>query len=182
MGVIFKALIPPAHALLICLERGLVEEIWAPIDDFPDYAVSNYGQVRNIRLDHILKPRYNSYGYARVMLRRDGLSYDCLVHRLVAEAFITGYHEAAQVRHYDEDNGNNFVNNLRFRRGVRMGQYRKEHPPVETRRVRVAETNQIFRTAGDAAEALGTDPSSIYKVLRGERRSHLGYTFEYYYG
>ena len=153
------------------------EEIWAPIEGFPDYAISSYGRVKNIKLDRLLNPHHNSYGYHRVSLRRDGQTFDKLVHRLVAGAFMGGFHTTYRVRHVN-DNANNNVFNLRLERDRGMGQFKKKHPPVRVRRLRVVELDMVFATVLNCARHLKTHPSSIYKVLRGERETHLGYRFE----
>lgn len=157
----------------------MTEEVWAPIKGFPDYAVSNLGNVKSLRFDKLLTPRPNSYGNLRVVLYRDKEAHDVYVSRLVAAAFTTGFIPLVRVRHHDEDKSNNYVNNLRFA-GKGLGQLVKEHPKPVHRRIRIVETQQVFRTVESLARHLGgNDTSSIYRVLRGERRSHKGYTFEF---
>lgn len=148
------------------------------IKEFPDYAVSNLGNVMSLRYDRILTPRPNSYGHHRVVLYRDRVPHDVYVHHLVAAAFTTGYEPGMQVRHRDDDRGNNEVSNLRFpARG--LGQLVRNPPEARARRVSIIGMNLTFRSVEDCAAYIGGDPSSIYRVLRGERLSHKGYTFEY---
>lgn len=156
-----------------------VEETWALIQGFPDYAVSNYGQVKSLRFDRILKARVNSYGLHRVVLYRNKEPYDFYVHRLVAAAFIDGYIPELQVRHRDDDGSNNNVYNLRFRQGQRMGQLIKNPPQATMRRIMIVENGKVFRTVAECADYIGGHPSSIYRVIRGERPHHLGYTFRF---
>lgn len=156
------------------------EETWAEVADFPDYAVSTHGRVMNVHTNVVLRPRNNSYGYTRVGLRKDGKTHDVYVHHLVAKAFIAGYRPGVQIRHAD-DNSNNHVNNLRFRRGVRLGTRTKNPPRARTRRVRIVETGMVFLSVESCARYIMGDVSSIYRVLRGERHSHKGFTFEYQY-
>lgn len=158
----------------------MTEEVWAAVDDFPDYAVSTHGRVINLRTNKTLKARPNFYGYTHVALRRDGRSFEVYVHHLVAKAFITGYREGVQIRH-EEDNGDNHVNNLRFRRGARMGTVNKRPARAVSRRVKIIETGDIFLTVENLARYIEGDASSVYRVLRGERVSHKGLTFEYLY-
>lgn len=157
------------------------DEVWSEISGFPNYAVSTHGRVKNLRTNTLLRPRNNSYGYMRVGLRRDGVTHDIYVHQLVAQAFITGYRQGVQVRHADDDGGNNHVTNLRFRKGARLGTLARNPPKAIVRRVRIIENGMIFRTVDDCAKYLGGDPSSIYRVLRGDRVSHKGYTFEFHF-
>jgi hypothetical protein len=155
------------------------EERWAQIEGFPDYAVSSHGRVLSLRYNQELKPRPNSYGGLRVVLYRDKERFDCYVHHLVAAAFITEYSPGTQVRHRDDNKNNNNVYNLRFPLGRRMGTLVRNPPNPAIRRLRIVESGLTFRTVEDCARYIGGDPSSIYRVLRGDRLSHKGYTFEY---
>lgn len=156
------------------------DEVWAAVEGFPDYAVSTHGRVMNLRTNTILRGRTNSYGYSRVGLRRDGRTYDIYVHHLVAKAFITGYKEGVSIKHVG-DNGDNAVGNLRFRRNARMGTLVKRPVRAKSRRVKILETGMVFLTVENCAKYIDGDASSIYRVLRGERSSHKGLTFEYQY-
>jgi hypothetical protein len=159
----------------------MIDEQWAAIEGYPDYAISNYGHVKSLRSDRILKPRENSYGLQRVVLYKDREPHDFYVHHLVAAAFLDEYQPGMQVRHRNEQKkSDNNVYNLRFRYGHRMGQLVKHPtPPGQIRRVMIIETQMIFKTVSDCANYIGGSPSSIYRVLRGDRPSHLGYTFQY---
>lgn len=157
----------------------MTEEQWAQIDGFPDYAVSSKGRIKSLRYDQILTPRPGSYGQNRVALYRDNVRHDFYVHHLVASAFTTGWQPGTQIRHHDGNNGNDDVYNLRFPQGVRMGQLVKNPPHPVARNIRIVGTAHVFRTVEDCARFLEGDPSSIYRVLRGERLSHKGHQFEY---
>lgn len=155
------------------------EERWAAIEGYPDYAVSSHGRVKSVRYDRFLKPRENSYGLQRVVLYKDREPHDFYVHHLVAAAFIDGYEEGLRVFPRDGDRSNNDVYNLRFREGQRMGQLVKNPPQAQLRRVMVVELEKIFPSVQACADFIGGHASSIYRVLRNERPSHLGYTFQY---
>ena len=158
----------------------MIEEQWAAIEGYPDYAVSNLGNVRSLRSDRILKPRENSYGHQRVVLYKDREPHDFYVHHLVAAAFLVEYKPGMSVHHGNAPKNINDVYNLRFKQGQRMGQLVKNPaPPGRIRRILVVETGMIFATVLDCANYIGGHPSSIYRVLREERPSHLGYTFRY---
>lgn len=158
-----------------------LDEIWAPIEGFPDYAVSNFGEVANLKYDRKLKPRIDSYRHCRVVLYNGRIKLDVSVHHLVAQAFLGRWRPGVKIKHIDEDNTNNHVLNLEFLAADRgLGVYRKNHPQVTRRRVRVVETNEVFRNVSDMARRYGTTTSAIYKVLRGERQSHKGLTFTFY--
>ena len=44
-------------------------EIWKTITDYPNYQVSNYGNVKNIRFNRILKCTITPYGYDKIKLK-----------------------------------------------------------------------------------------------------------------
>lgn len=157
----------------------MTEEVWAQIPDFPDYAISDLGNVKNLKFDRPLHPRENSYGSQRVVLMRDGERHELYVHHIVAAVFVTGYVPGTRIKHRDDNNSNNDVTNFRFTNGRGLGQRAKNLIPPTYRRVRIVETGEVFRTVENCARHLGGDPSSIYRVLRGDRLSHKGYTFEY---
>lgn len=104
---------------------GNLAEEWRIIKGFPDYAVSNHGRVRretvakvhNTYPGRILKQRLRKEGYFSVSVSniKTRKSKSFLVHVLVALEFIgdrpTPDH---QVAHWDGDEGNNFVDNLRW--------------------------------------------------------------------
>ena len=81
------------------------------------YQVSNLGRVKSLgnnktRKERILKQGKNKAGYLQVGLCKDGKSERFLVHRLVAEAFISNPTDLPQVGHLDENPSNNQVKNL----------------------------------------------------------------------
>jgi hypothetical protein len=92
------------------------EEIWKVIPSFPDYAVSNLGQIKrltkasNTYPGKILKQSVATNGYLYV-------SPSCMkrmVHCLVAEAFIGERPSGYVINHKDFDITNNKVENLEY--------------------------------------------------------------------
>lgn len=63
-------------------------EIWAPIEGFPQYSVSDQGRVRNDRTDRRLVKFRTGGDHWHVGLMRDGTQHNRAVSRLVAEAFL----------------------------------------------------------------------------------------------
>lgn len=156
-----------------------MEEIWVEVEGYPTYAVSNLGRVVNLTRDALLNPRPNGAGYLRVTLSNDEVSKDYYIHRLVAQAFNSGYNPRHQVIHWNEDLLDNRSDNLRMKRrpARRLPEASRK---IIGRRVVVVETGTVFRTARECANGIGGDYSSVYAVLRGERQSHMGHTFKYY--
>ena len=158
------------------------EEQWAEIEGFPNYAISNKGRVINLKRNQYLSPRVNSYGKLRVVLYREGERFDLYVHRLLARAFLTAYEEGTFVYHNDKDGQNNIPENLVLPSGHKRGLLKSHPSDPGSRWVIINEAGERFRNVGALAQFLRTDPTCIFRVLRGERRSHLGYTFEFQEG
>ncbi len=93
-------------------------EVWKDIIDFPNYQVSNLGNVKNKSTLRILKPieRHCSLTYTcfGVSLKKDNKQATKLIHRLVAETFIPKIEGKNVVDHIDGDSCNNNVSNLRW--------------------------------------------------------------------
>jgi hypothetical protein len=99
--------------------KKFMETIWKGIEGFPNYEVSNKGQVKNIKTGRILKPYVNlsgKRGYYKVRLTyAPRKTKQFFVHRLVAEAFIPKEKEEyTDVNHIDENKLNNVVDNLEW--------------------------------------------------------------------
>ncbi|WP_418707181.1 NUMOD4 domain-containing protein [Barnesiella intestinihominis] len=86
-------------------------ENWKVIYDFPNYEISNYGNVRNNT--KIVKAVPNKHGYNVVVLC-NGIRKSVNIHRLVAAAFIPNPDNLPDINHKDENKSNNHVNNLEW--------------------------------------------------------------------
>lgn len=94
-------------------------EIWKNIEGYPNYQVSNMGRVKSLNYNHtkkekILKPHNTGNGYLMVQLFNND-TYKCkLIHRLVAETFISNPENKPCVDHINTDKTDNKVENLRW--------------------------------------------------------------------
>ena len=89
-------------------------EAFKTIHEYPDYLVSDLGNILSVKGDRLLKPYKCSNGYLQVKLTSNGCTKGELVHRLVAKAFIPNPNNLAQINHKDEDRTNNRVENLEW--------------------------------------------------------------------
>ena len=173
--------------------------IWKPVVGFEDrYVVSNEGEVKSLDIyvnyrygkrlykGRVKPTRKNNRGYVTVSLCKDNKSYTCLVHRLVAEAFVENAENKPQVNHIDGNVENNCADNLEWttdnenkaHSGVEVGgTQRPKRGVVVTNET----TGEIFCFEGlrEAERALCLDHGTVMKVLRGEQRVHRGYTISY---
>lgn len=87
-----------------------VLEQYCRLKDYPNYAVSNYGKVLNIKTQRFLKLSQNRDGYLQVSLYKGA----CRVHALVANAFLPHSDPNHVIDHIDRNRTNNMVTNLRW--------------------------------------------------------------------
>ena len=94
-------------------DNPMLNEIWKPIKGYEQlYQVSNLGNISNYR--KIMKPFENNSGYLVIDLRCNKTRKKCLVHRLVAEAFVENSNNYPLVNHKDGNKHNNASSNLEW--------------------------------------------------------------------
>ena len=85
------------------------------IKGFPNYAINSDGTIMNTQTGRYLKPEITNNGYARVTLSAFGATKRYLLHRLVAELFVSGRTtERNVVNHKDLNKLNNKSTNLEW--------------------------------------------------------------------
>lgn len=174
--------------------------VWKPVVGFEDrYEVSNDGRVRSIDMHLTGKggvqrlrkgkarlSRRNNRGYETIGLCRDNKCVTLLVHRLVAQAFISNPYGKPQVNHIDGDLGNNCADNLEWV----TDNENKAHSSITeggTQRPKkaVAATNKTtgesfcFGGLREAERALNLHHKSALNVVSGRQRSTKGYVLKY---
>lgn len=103
------------------------KEVWRPVKGFPDYKVSNSGNVSSntrivegrsgskyIRQGKAMSLTKNTSGYLVVKLCRNGKPLQAKVHRLVAEAFIENPLLLPLINHRNGIKIDNKVDNLEW--------------------------------------------------------------------
>lgn len=101
-------------------------EEWKDIENYPNYQVSNFGNVKskerytkqrngiNLRKEKILKQQKDHKGYLYVRLYNEyGWKY-FKIHILVAKTFIPNLDKKPQVNHIDGNKKNNHYSNLEW--------------------------------------------------------------------
>ena len=95
-----------------------MEEIWKQIISYPDYFISNLGNVKSLKHGKIkyLKKGINGAGYFLVVLHKKGKRKSFNVHQLVAMAFLSHTPNGSKVvvDHKDANKQNNLLSNLQL--------------------------------------------------------------------
>ena len=93
-------------------------EIFKNIKEYDDiYQVSNFGNIKSLRTNKILKQYIGVNGYKTVALRKnsdDTKPKIYYLHRLLALTFIENINDYPVVDHIDGNKLNNDLNNLRW--------------------------------------------------------------------
>lgn len=165
-------------------------QTWKEVAGFPDYEVSDEGNVRSFKTYHrkvwpiILKQSF-SYGYTVVNLSRDGKQSVKKVHSLVAAAFLSPMPiPGMDVNHKDSNRGNPRLENLEWmtrkenlRHGVEAGNHNHGD-----RNGNAKLTNQqvqellLLRVSGssckDLAARFNVTAKSVRRIVSGARYKH----------
>jgi hypothetical protein len=90
-------------------------ELWKEISGYEGYyAISNYGKVKSLKKNRVLKNIYDKKGYLYIGLYKNGKETKFKIHRLVANHFIENPNNLPQIDHIDRIKDNNVVTNLRW--------------------------------------------------------------------
>ena len=92
-----------------------MDTVWKDVVGFEElYEVSCQGKIRNKNNGRLLNGWTIKKGYIQVALRKNKKSYFMLVHRIVAEAFISNPDRKEFVDHINTITSDNRVENLRW--------------------------------------------------------------------
>lgn len=145
-------------------------EQWRQIDDFPDYAVSDHGRVKNIKTDRIKVASLNQQGIPNVNFVVDGEQNRRSVALLVATAFVPRTHQhIATPINMDGDRTNNHVSNLQWRARwfavMYHKQFRPGYRPAIPRPIMDVKTGVIYPTSMHAAREFGLLDNEILLAI-----------------
>ena len=158
------------------------DEAWKPVVGYEKiYEVSNLGNIRRVLPNNKYRYRKNHYGnrkYYEVILSKDNKIKLCLVHRLVAAAFIPNPDGLPQVNHKDGNRLNNKVENLEWCSAKENQLHSRRVLLNAVRPVYCVEKNKIYPSMALAAEETGADISHIWKTVKGIREKAGGYHWQ----
>lgn len=140
------------------------------IEGYSGYYINSDGEVLSVRKS---KPFYmstyaNQYGHRYVDLSQFGVKNKCLVHRLVAEAFVPNPNGYPVVRHINDDPEDNRYVNLEWGTQKDNMQDCRDRGRDYHKSVYCFELDRIFRSCADAADFLGVTRAEVTRACRGE--------------
>lgn len=149
---------------------------WCIIEGYPNYEVSNLGGVRRVGKQKELK-QYDNKGYKMVYLYGQTLRKGCLVHRLVATAFLQNLNKMPEVNHKNFDKGCNEISNLEWvtKQGNMEHACAKEYVITYP----TGECTLIFNLAAFCRDN-DLDRGHMNKILTGKRKTHKGFKVQLY--
>ena len=90
-----------------------MEEIWKPVNEFPNYHISTFGNIKNVITNKPLKTSLKG-GYLSVSLVNNYNRSSYKISRLVALTFIENPENKLEVNHKDKNKLNNKIDNLEW--------------------------------------------------------------------
>ena len=164
---------------------------WRVIEEFPNYEVSDEGQIRN-KKGHILRPAINQYGYLIYPFSKEGKKHTCMIHRIVATTFIPNPNNLPQVNHKDENKVNNCVDNLEWCDCKYNANYGTKTQRMIKNRDGITKCKPVLQfdlkgnliaeypSIQEASRQLGVSHSNISEACKGTRvKTACGYIWQY---
>lgn len=139
------------------------------------YKVSNFGRVKNRR--GIKSQQDNGKGYMMVHLSKNAKLRWCLVHRLVAQAFIDNPDNKATVNHKDGNRANNNVNNLEWASYSENNLHSYQcngKKPARAKAIYCVETGEVYSSSYEASRRTGFVQTSINRCVNGRQKTVRG--------
>lgn len=149
--------------------------------DFSLYEVSNYGKVRNVKTQQILRPGLSTTGYYVVSLTYgDKNKITQKVHQLVAHKFCERPSESKNcVNHIDENKLNNHYKNLEWLTS-KENTIHSTGKKVQQLDFKTGEIINTHDSIACAARSVGLNSvTCIRRVCQGLRKTSGGYKWKY---
>ena len=155
-----------------------MSENWKPVENYPDYLVSDSGRICSLRTG-LIKACENSRGYMLVSL--DGKVQR--LHRVVAKAFIPNPNKKEMVNHKDGNPKNNKAENLEWNTNGENQKHRYSELKKSNKRKAVAKTKNglivdIYDSIRDCERAERLPEDSLRDIIRKNVLRH-GFYFKY---
>ena len=157
--------------------------MWKVSDLYPNYEVSDQGEVRNAKTKKLLSLKMKIRGYVYVHLHQDGKSKVVTVHRLIASAFIPNPNNLETVNHINYIKDDNRVENLEWMSYSENSGNKNPHKIIVGKQIEQLDLNgnilAEFDSISQAARELHINRGSINQVCLGKLKTAGGYIFRY---
>jgi hypothetical protein len=146
---------------------------WREIEGFPEYAISDEGEIANIRTDMPRRTSVNQNGIVKITLYRGRELHTRSVAVLVAEAFVDGQSDLFNTPiHLDGDRNNCRADNLMWRPRWFAVQYHRQFDSEEFHRMDVhiweVNTGDEYYSVKEACMKLGLYYNHVYRSYVNE--------------
>lgn len=169
--------------LLEVLCARLPNQEWRIIPEYPDYAVSDKGNVATLKTCKLRKFTDHK-GYKQCMLRKDGKSYNRFVHRLVANAFLPLPEDGQVIDHINGIRNDNHTENLRWcsvdeNLHFPLAKQHREHLQKPCCQYGLdGSFIALYKSAFEAGEKTGIKCGSIDNCCKGKKLSAGGFQWK----
>lgn len=160
-------------------------EVFREIPQFPDYAVSSLGRVKNVHTERDMRINLNTRGIPIVGMMFNGQQYKRSVPLLVAQAFLESpIHESFDsVIHLDTDRTNCAASNLMWRPHWFVIQYHRQFKLMGNLKfltpIRCRETDEWFEDSSHMARTYGLlERDIVTSYINGDMIWPTKYTVE----
>lgn len=188
----------PRFLFLVAYLNGCIMEIWKDVPGYIVlYKVSNYGRVKSVKKQLVLKTSGSGNRYKTVALC-NGMRKTFRIHRLVAAAFIPNPDNKPCIDHIDGDRANNHADNLRWvtylennnnpitkkrlsENNAKNMQGKKGVLHPNSKPVRMMKNGvclKIYQSI-HLAKQDGFNDTLIIRCCKGRMKKHKGYNWEY---
>lgn len=153
-------------------------EIYVNISGYPNYQISNYGNVKNVKTNKVLHPGNNGKGYLYVNLCKDGKTERFYIHRLVASEFLPNIHNYPIINHKDENGTNNNLNNLEWcthKYNLTYGTARERMKQSLGQSIQCVETGITYCSIREAGRNVKSSYNNISRVLDNPELTAAGF-------
>lgn len=190
------------------------KEIWKDIKGYEGlYKISNNGRIRRYNNSskkykrippfHYIKNHIDKNGYYRVILSKNNEVKNYLLHRLIAETFISNPKNLPEVNHKDEIKTNNNIDNLEWctksyncsygTRTKRIAEKMKiinkgKHYSIKTefkkgqnaKKIINITTNKVYNSMQEAMNDTKIPISNLCNCCKGKLKTAGGFIWRYY--
>ena len=159
------------------------------------YKVSNLGRIMSLNYRRtgrakLMTPVEDKNGYFKVGFWKNGEYKRCLVHRLVAFAFLPNPENLSEINHIDQNKENNRVENLEWCDRKYNNNYGSHNERVSKAMtngklskpvLQLSLSGELIREWPSTMECArnGFNQGAVAACCRGERKTHKGFCFMY---